>query len=66
MEAAPDTPSVEVVLIEALPEPEPDVAPDTSNDDEEVPLNPLKNEPVVPEARLVEEDSKGREDSDDG
>lgn len=66
MEAAPDTPSVGIVLIEALIELDPDVAPDVSSDDEEIPPIPPKNELVVPEARVVEGGSKEREDSDDG
>ena len=65
MEAAPDTPSEEVVLIEALIEPDVDAAPDIPSDEEEVPLIPLKNELVVPEARVVEGGSKGREDTED-
>jgi hypothetical protein len=66
VEAAPDTPNVEVVLAEALIEPDTDAAPDISSDDDEVPLIPLKIELVVPEARVVEGVSEGKEDSEDG
>jgi hypothetical protein len=66
VEAAPDTLSEEVVLIEALVEPDADAAADIPSDEEEVPLIPVKNELVVPEARVVEGGSKGREDTEDG
>lgn len=66
MEAAPDTPSEEVVLVEALVEPDADATADIPSDEEEVPLIPVKNELVVPEARVVEGGSKGREDTEDG
>jgi hypothetical protein len=66
VEAAPDTLSEEVVLIEALVEPDADAAADIPSDEAEVPLIPVKNELVVPEARVVEGGSKGREDTEDG
>jgi hypothetical protein len=66
VEAAPDTPSEEVVLVEALVEPDADATADIPSDEEEVPLIPVKNELVVPEARVVEGGSKGREDTEDG